>query len=319
MCLCGWYDLTRVTHTNLLLPLTRLEIHKEFLGFFRNSYSLRLVPCQGKPQTIHVTSQMATAPLPTSRTESTIPPYLSKRSRRKFQELEKKGLFGGFCTFPDNPTPQIILLNCSLSNGLGRQAVYSILQPANPLQVLMPPTSDYSIVTLASTEQAVEVKERCDGKAVLDLLSSQQQSQLLCRTFLSGPKVAVHVVYVRFEAGPPGTLISRHSLPNGLSVVEGIITKDEELNLLHLFSSEGHSERFDEEQEKESLKLRRVEHFGYKFEYGSNNVDPNMPLSTPIPNLLCIILKRVLEQKVISCFPDQLTVNEYKPGQGQSL
>ena len=262
---------------------------------------------------------MATAPLSTQSTELAIPPYLSKKARRKFQELEKKGLFEEFCTFPDNPTPHVILLNCSLSNGLGRQAVYSILQPANPLQVLMPRTSDYSIVTLASTEKAVEVRERCDGKAVLELLSPQQQSQLLCRTFLSGPKVAVHVVYVHFEAGPPGTPIPGHSLPNGLSLVEGIITKDEELNLLRLFSSEACSEGFDEEQEKESLKLRHVEHFGYKFEYGSNNVDPNMPLSTSIPNVLCIILKRVLEQKIISCFPDQLTVNEYKPGQGQSL
>ena len=50
--------------------------------------------------------------------------------------------------------------------------------------------------------------------------------------------------------------------------------------------------------------------------YGSNNVDVESPLEEHIPTECDVILQRMLHQKLIAEIPDQLTVNQYLPGQG---
>ena len=65
-----------------------------------------------------------------------------------------------------------------------------------------------------------------------------------------------------------------------------------------------------------SLKHREVKHFGYEFKYSINNVDPNEPLPEGIPEQCHQLLQEAVDRKIVSHFPDQLTVNRYKPGQG---
>ena len=86
-----------------------------------------------------------------------------------------------------------------------------------------------------------------------------------------------------------------------------------------------------------SLKHRRVAHYGYEFRYGSNDVDPSRPLRdhagslSGLPSLLDTVLVRMTAttpmadsgdigdgRALVSVLPDQLTVNDYLPGQGQS-
>jgi len=65
------------------------------------------------------------------------------------------------------------------------------------------------------------------------------------------------------------------------------------------------------------LKHRRVKHYGYEFKYSINNVDPDDPLSEGIPEVFTPMLEKLKASGVISHCPDQLTVNEYQPGQGK--
>jgi len=65
-----------------------------------------------------------------------------------------------------------------------------------------------------------------------------------------------------------------------------------------------------------TLKHRDVQHFGYEFRYGSNDVDPNCPLERGIPPE-CDIIWNNLREHGMDIEPDQLTVNYYKPGQGE--
>ena len=64
------------------------------------------------------------------------------------------------------------------------------------------------------------------------------------------------------------------------------------------------------------MKNRTVKHFGYEFIYGSNNVDRSKPLKQKIPSVCDQLLQKILSDKLLDFVPDQLTVNQYQPGQG---
>jgi alkylated DNA repair protein alkB family protein 8 len=63
---------------------------------------------------------------------------------------------------------------------------------------------------------------------------------------------------------------------------------------------------------------RRVQHFGHQFDYRSKLIDKDNPLG-PLPAVL-----EKYSSKVVNCQPsflpwdnaDQITINEYEPGQG---
>lgn len=61
-----------------------------------------------------------------------------------------------------------------------------------------------------------------------------------------------------------------------------------------------------------------MRHFGYEFKYGSNSVDKDNPLPFGIPEALNGIVRRIVEQGWMPVPPDQLTVNRYLPGQGNT-
>jgi hypothetical protein len=50
--------------------------------------------------------------------------------------------------------------------------------------------------------------------------------------------------------------------------------------------------------------------------YNSSDVDRN-PLEEKIPDSCWHLMTRLLESNLISKMPDQLTVNQYQPGQGE--
>jgi len=67
-----------------------------------------------------------------------------------------------------------------------------------------------------------------------------------------------------------------------------------------------------------SLKHRRVMHYGYRFDYTANAVD-RTPLLRDIPVECLNLMKRLHQQNLISQLPDQMTVNQYQPGQGKTV
>jgi len=62
---------------------------------------------------------------------------------------------------------------------------------------------------------------------------------------------------------------------------------------------------------------RRVQHYGYRYDYKSRNVDRSM-LIGKLPEYAIEIALRMIDLDLITEIPDQMIVNEYQPGQGIS-
>lgn len=93
----------------------------------------------------------------------------------------------------------------------------------------------------------------------------------------------------------------------GLVILPEFLTREEEQELLAFF------ERDDGAQWKNTVKARQVQHFGYEFSYETRRCDENQPLPA-MPTALDTLTKNIPAS--IMDTPDQITVNEYKPGQG---
>ena len=62
---------------------------------------------------------------------------------------------------------------------------------------------------------------------------------------------------------------------------------------------------------------RRVQHYGWRYDYRARHVDPADDLG-PIPDALQLILQLPAIMQVFDRSPDQVIINEYLPGQGIS-
>src|SRR5262245_8764451 len=60
---------------------------------------------------------------------------------------------------------------------------------------------------------------------------------------------------------------------------------------------------------------RRVQHYGYRYDYKGRSVSAEMHLG-PLPGWLLPLCQELAESGRMPRFPDQVIVNEYEPGQG---
>ncbi len=93
----------------------------------------------------------------------------------------------------------------------------------------------------------------------------------------------------------------------GLSYIPDFITGGEE----HEFISKINSQPW-----LSDLK-RRVQHYGYKYDYTARTVTRDSYLG-PLPDWVQPLCKRLFQEQVFSDVPDQVIINEYLPGQGIS-
>nr|DBA32521.1 TPA: hypothetical protein GDO54_000305 [Pyxicephalus adspersus] len=157
----------------------------------------------------------------------------------------------------------------------------------------MPPNKPYSFVKYSSTQEAISAHTSLSGQELPS--SDLEQKTILYLCFVD--KVEVQ------ELSPP-------TLPPGLIIVEDFISPEEELTLLE-------SIRWETDNcNQKALKHRRVKHFGYEFRYDNNNIDKDKPLPGGLPESCNAVLDKCLQQGLIKHRPDQLTVNQYDPGQG---
>jgi alkylated DNA repair dioxygenase AlkB len=96
------------------------------------------------------------------------------------------------------------------------------------------------------------------------------------------------------------------SIP-GLSVVPDFLSPSEQSNLLSII---------DDQPWLSELK-RRVQHYGYRYDYKKRAVDPAMYLGA-LPDWVQPLAQRLHDDEHIAVVPDQLILNEYVPGQGIS-
>lgn len=91
----------------------------------------------------------------------------------------------------------------------------------------------------------------------------------------------------------------------GLAYIPDFITPAEEAALI---------ETIDQQQWLTDLK-RRVQHYGWKYDYTARRVDKSMRLG-PLPDWLMDYCQRLYNDGYFPKLPDQVIINEYRPGQG---
>jgi len=106
---------------------------------------------------------------------------------------------------------------------------------------------------------------------------------------------------------PEALYILRKNMIHGLTHIEEFISREEEQDLLVAL---------DNEEWLTSLK-RRVQHYGYKYDYKARYVDSSLYLGS-LPEWSSEVLARLHSKEFIPETFDQLIVNEYEPGQGVS-
>lgn len=98
-------------------------------------------------------------------------------------------------------------------------------------------------------------------------------------------------------------------IPNisGLAYVSDFISPEVEIQLLSII---------DEQNWRADLK-RRVQHYGYIYDYRARSISSDMALG-PLPSWLDSVLERLTDSQIFRTRPDQVIVNEYQVGQGIS-
>jgi len=202
------------------------------------------------------------------------------------------------------PTCTLFICNAGLTTGCSTQNLLPVFSPYGTIQsIVLIPAKSYSFVVFRSIESAVQCMDGVNGKIGVDEdgLSSGGN-----KAGISGP---LYLSYV--DHAPPQVQDNWcEKLPSGLEVLEAFISSQEEKELLGLFDWT-ESSSLDG-----AMKHRQVKHFGYEFNYTTNNIDPNLPLEAKIPDLCLDICQRAVEKGLIDVLPDQLTINRYLPGQG---
>jgi alkylated DNA repair dioxygenase AlkB len=93
----------------------------------------------------------------------------------------------------------------------------------------------------------------------------------------------------------------------GLVYVQNYISKDEEKKLVEII---------DAQPWLDDLK-RRVQHYGYRYNYKSRRIDLSMKVGN-LPDWLNNLAQRLYAEGYFKEMPDQVIINEYEPGQGIS-
>jgi alkylated DNA repair dioxygenase AlkB len=91
----------------------------------------------------------------------------------------------------------------------------------------------------------------------------------------------------------------------GLNYIAAFIDRETQTSLIA---------EIDREPWLDDLK-RRVQHYGYKYDYKARKIDRSMYLGT-LPTWAQPITQRLLSEGYMQDIPDQLIINEYQPGQG---
>jgi len=118
-------------------------------------------------------------------------------------------------------------------------------------------------------------------------------------------------MYDLFNPPPDENIIDKYSILNDVSRIEGLsyisnfINESEEISLLNSINSESWLSDIK----------RRVQHYGYKYDYKARTINYSMYLG-PLPSWSGIVAERLLGNNYLNKLPDQIIVNEYLPGQG---
>ncbi len=91
----------------------------------------------------------------------------------------------------------------------------------------------------------------------------------------------------------------------GLKLVRDFLTEGEEREILAKIDTNDWSNELQ----------RRVQHYGWRYDYESRQVDPSMHIG-PLPDWANRVAQRLVDEGYVGILPDQVIVNEYRESQG---
>ena len=94
---------------------------------------------------------------------------------------------------------------------------------------------------------------------------------------------------------------------SGLLYIPAYITSDEEASLIKTINKQAWNNTLS----------RRVQHYGYRYDYKARTVSADMYLGT-LPKWLSDLAIQLKNDGLSDEIPDQVIINEYQPGQGIS-
>lgn len=223
----------------------------------------------------------------------------SERKRLRKQKKYENILFKEWkLNISGVPSKHLMICNAGLLSGISEADMVCFFSRFGEVEeVCMVPSKSYSFVSFCELSSAELCVSRVSDSVNPECFDKVAELYLL---YIEGlPKVGN--VYRDNEVLPPGLII-----------VNDFLSELEESMLVNCT-------KIMETDCANIMKHRTVRHYGYAFEYGINNVDKNKPLEEKIPKEFEFLQNRFSEKgvaNVIKWFPDQLTVNMYRPGQG---
>ena len=91
----------------------------------------------------------------------------------------------------------------------------------------------------------------------------------------------------------------------GMKLVRDFLTEAEEREILAKIDTNDWSNELQ----------RRVQHYGWRYDYKSRQVDPSMHIG-PLPDWANRVAQRLVDEGYVGILPDQVIVNEYRASQG---
>ncbi|XP_013420002.2 alkylated DNA repair protein alkB homolog 8 [Lingula anatina] len=218
---------------------------------------------------------------------------LRKQVKSKHTLLKHEGI-----ETSSTPSKHLFVANAGLGNGVSRDDVDSIFNWFGEIaDIVMLPEKPYAFVEYTSVDAAVAACQAMHGR------------KLKCPEEISTPGITFYISFM--EKVPPPISIGS-ALPPGLIYLEEFIIEEEEQDFLEFFKTQD----ADCADTQKTLKHRKVKHYGFEFIYGPNNVDLEKPLEGGIPTVCDGLLDKLMAKGYIQQRPDQLTINQYEPGQG---
>lgn len=211
------------------------------------------------------------------------------------------------------PSKHVLLCNAGLVTGFTREDLFALFSPFGVIErVLMIPGKSYSFLSFSSVDDSETCVNSLNGS-----LSLENGTLPLYLCYVEDINGTIY--YIKLNCLMQYILIYSDELiekdnsltkhwPDGLKLFHDFVSEEEEASLLQSIT-------WDSEPAS-NLKHRKVKHYGYAFLYETSNIDKQNPLPGGLPNEMGFLIHRIMDSKVMSVEPDQLTCNQYLPGQG---
>ncbi|GAU98511.1 hypothetical protein RvY_09648 [Ramazzottius varieornatus] len=244
------------------------------------------------------------------------------RQRKGLQRLQHHLQTSALAEISSLPTKTVAIGNAGLACGLSLKDITSVLEKIETVEDLIH-DADHKpsyVVRLVPDKPFVLVEHCCEKSA---------KYAVQCLTGFvfqlnNGTQLPWYPAFV--SCSSPTTVINPPTatrMPPDLVLLPDVITEAEEDRWTQFADdilanmTEG-PERSTGKPASTVLKNRTTFHYGYHFQYGTNDVDLQKPIQ-PIPDMFSNVLQRFIKDDHLSVVPDQLTVNVYDPGQGIPL